>query len=1132
MPGQPEYAELHLHTAFSFLDGASLPEELAGRAAELGYRWLAVTDHDGLYGAQEFARAAHAAGIQPIIGLEVTLTDETHLTLLAESGQGYANLCRLVTASHHHAESNGTGEGLPDQVFAIGEQPFTEQPWPDAEARRAPRLDPALLAAHAGGLILLTGCRQGAVARMVDAGCFQEAEVVLRRYVDWFGEQNVIVELQHNLVYGDTRRVDQLVSLAERLRLRYVATGNVHYHDASRHRLQDTLVAIRQRATLDTSHRARRPNSQFALRSAAEMARIFARYPAALRTTLDLAERGASFDLTRDLSYHFPEYQPPDRSSPDAYLATVCRVSLEERYPDDHSLREAAGARLQEELGLIARHDLSGFFLLHRDLLEIARQVAAEVRAEQGRASAMLLPPGRGRGASVGSIVCYLIGLSPCDPLAHNLSLGRFLNEDLKSIPDIDLDFPREIRERLIARIHEVYGADHAALICAYSTYRLRSAVRDVGKVLGLPAADLDRISRLSEPRSATDLGEEIGRIPEYAARQAAPPWSFLTELAGQLAGFPRHVTQHSGGMVVCSSPLVDLVPMQPSAMEGRWLCQWDKDGCDDAGFVKIDFLALGMLSMVEECLELAAATNPDDARLDLSRIDFDDEQVYDMICAGDTLGTFQIESRAQIQTLLKTQPRSLEDLTVQIAIIRPGPIIGGAVSPYVQRRINPDYQPSYDHPLLIPVLEETLGVVLYQDQVIGVGMAMAGFSAGQADAFRRTISRKRSKEAMRSFWEQFRDGALAKGVELEIAQEVFRKMLGFAEYGFPKAHAASFAVLAYQSCWLKYHYPAEFLCALLNNQPMGFYPSHVLINDGKRRGIRVIQPDINASLERCTIEGQNGVCIGLNFVQHLGEAVASQIVAERVAHGLYLSLADVIRRVPMRREGADALASVGAFDCFGLGRREALWQIGLFLTARTFGGGRKVDTQRESGRQFALDLPVAQDMVALPPMPAWDRMAADYAGLGMSPHWHPMRLLRPHMPAGLATTADVENLPDGMPITVGGLIVCRQRPGTAKGITFLLLEDEHGLINVVVSRQIYEEQRLLVRGEPFLLIEGELQRRHNTINLRATRIHPLAEARLRISRELAEREDPEIVVEQVYGPEMEALAPRSHNYR
>ena len=1130
MPARAEYAELHLHTAFSFLDGASLPEELVGRAAELGYRWLAVTDHDGLYGAQEFARAAHAAGIQPIMGLEVTLTNETHLTLLAESRQGYANLCRLVTASHHHAGAKGTGEGLPDEIFAIGDQPFTEQAWPDAEARRAPRLDPSLLAAHAEGIILLTGCRQGRLARFVDAGCFQEGEALLRRYIDWFGERNVVIELQHNLVYGDTTRVEQMVGLAERLGLPYVATGNVHYHDASRHRLQDTLVAIRQRATLDTSHRARRPNSQFALRSAEEAARVFAKYPAALRTTLDLAERAASFDLTRDLAYHFPAYEPPDRSSPDAYLATVCRERLEERYPEDHPRRGAAEARLRQELALIARHGLAGFFLLHRELLELARQVAREVRTEQGRASTMHLPPGRGRGSSVGSVVCYLIGLSPCDPLVHNLEVGRFLNEDLRSIPDIDLDFPREIRERLIARIHEVYGPDRAALICAYSTYRLRSAVRDVGKALGLPAADLDRIARLSEPRSTTDLAAEIARIPEYASYQNAPPWSFLTELAGQLAGFPRHVTQHSGGMVVCSSPLIDLVPMQPSAMEGRWLCQWDKDSCDDAGFVKIDFLALGMLSMVEECLELVAARRPDEPHLDLSRIDVEDTRVYDMIRVGDTLGTFQIESRAQIQTLLKTQPQNLEDLTVQVAIIRPGPIIGGAVSPYVERRTNPAYQPSYDHPLLIPALEETLGVVLYQDQVIDVAMVMAGFSAGQADAFRRTISRKRSQEAMRRFWEQFRAGAIAKGVDLEAAKTVFRKLLGFAEYGFPKAHAASFAVLAYQSCWLKYHYPTEFLCALLNNQPMGFYPSHVLINDGKRRGIRTFQPDTNVSMERCTIEGQNGVRIGLNYVQHLGEAAAIQIVAERAAHGPYLSLADVIRRVPLRREGADALASVGAFDCFGLGRREALWQIGLFLTARTFGGGRHA--KRDSSRQLALDLPVEQDMVALPLMSAWDRMAADYAGLGLSPRWHPMHLLRPHMPSGLATTADLDQLPDGMPISVGGLIVCRQRPGTAKGITFLLLEDEHGLVNVVVSRQIYEEQRLLVRGEPFLLVEGELQRRNNTINLRATRIHALAEARLRISHELAQREDPEIIIEPVSTPELEAVAPRSHNYR
>ncbi len=891
----PRYVELHLHTAYSFLDGASLPEELVARAAELKYEALAITDHDGLHGAMEFARLARAAGIAPITGAELTLADGTadgsHLTLLAESPTGYANLCRLITAAHHgpYGGPSGAPDGLLVSPMLEGDEdppllrrggatsplsrlagarrgrnaPKTAGPslrtagcadgssgvseeLEEHARSRVPRLDPALLARHAEGLVLLTGCRQGELAGLVDAGRRAEAEALLRRYVAWFGAANVVVELQQNLVFGDTARIAALVTLAGRVGVRYAATGNVHYHRPERHRLQDVLVAIRHRTTLDGAHRKRRANAEAYLCTAEEMAARFARYPRALQTTVELAERCAGFDLSRDLAYAFPRYPTATAETPDDVLARVCHDALVHRYPE--RVRAAATARLEEELRLIAQHGLGGFFLLYRDLLALAREVATEVR-DPGTGSSTL-PPGRGRGSSVGSIVCYLIGLSHVDPLAHNLMLGRFLNEELSSIPDIDLDFPREIREKLIERVYEKYGADHAALVCAFPTYKLRSAVRDVGKALGLPPTDLDRIAKLSEPRSARALGEELARMPAYAARLGAPPWKHLVELSEELAGFPRHVTQHSGGMIISSTPLVDLVPIQPAAMPGRFLCQWDKDSCDDAGFVKIDFLALGMLSLVEECLGLILDSGKEP--VDLSRIDFTDQRVYDMICAGDTIGTFQIESRAQIQTLLRTQPRCLEDLVVQVAIIRPGPIIGGAVNPYVrareQMRRGTVFTPSYDHPVLEPVLRETLGVILYQEQVLGVAMALAGFTAGQADMLRRAMSRKRSREAMVRLWTEFRDGALARDVSVETAKAVFRKLLGFAEYGFPKCHAAAFAVLSYQSSWLRCYHPAEFTRALLNNQPMGFYPPHVLTNDAKRHGVRVLPPDVNAS--------------------------------------------------------------------------------------------------------------------------------------------------------------------------------------------------------------------------------------------------------------------------------------------
>ncbi len=1105
----PDYAELHLHTAYSFLDGASLPEELVGRAAELGYRYLAITDHDGLYGAMEFARMATDAGIAPVTGAEITLEDETHLTLLVESPAGYANLCRLLTAAH---ASDPGG------------------PWPIDQEARAPRLNPVLLPEHAEGLVLLTGCRAGKLSRLVDDGDLAAAEALLRTYVAWFGSRNVYIEIQHNRVFGDAPRLALLSGLADRLRLPTVATGNAHYHRPERWRLQDTLVAIRHQASLETTHRQRRPNGEFYLRPATDVARLFSRYSEAVRASVTLAERCAAFDLTRHLPYRFPDYSTPAGEGADAYLAAVCRAAFAGRYPTGHPWRAAAGQRVAEELSLIQRHGLAGFFLLYKDLIACAEAVATEVRTEQGRPAASTLPPGRGRGSSVSSVVCYLTGLSPVDPLAHNLSLGRFLNEERVSPPDIDLDFPREIRARLMERIYAVYP-DRAGLIAAFSTYRLRSAVRDVGKALGLPQADLDRIARLSEPTSASALVDQLAHLPEYADRLGEPPWCYLVDLARELSGHPRHITQHSGGMVVSSRPIRELIPLQPAAMPGRWLLQWDKDSIDDAGMVKIDFLALGMLSLVEECVQLIAEHHPEHDAPDLTRIDFDDKPVFDMICQGDTLGTFQIESRAQIQTLLKTQPRSLDDLTVQVAIVRPGPIVGGATSPYIQRRIDPHFQVTYDHPLLEPVLRETLGVVLYQDQVIEVAMALAGFTAGAADQLRRAMTRKRSREAMLALWQTFRDRAAHNDVEPETAKVVFDKLLGFAAYGFPKGHAASFAVLAYQSAWLKCYYPAEFLASLLNNQPMGFYPPHVLVHEARRRGVRVLPPDPNASGVRSAVAGRRLVRLGLGHVKGLGEEAAIRLVAERQPSRPYRSLPDLVRRVELRREQLEALALVGAFDGFGLRRREALWQVGLFVPARGF--GRRNDAAgRDQGQQTALALPVDQDMATLSPMSVWNRMGADYRGLGLSPLWHPLGLLRPRLPAGLVTVAETERLPDGAGMAVAGLVVCRQRPETAKGVTFLLIEDETGLLNVIVSRRLYEARRRLVRGEPFLKIRGRLEKRNGTINLIAVHLCELENVPATMRRPPAESTDALVPERTPVVMDQHVLVPTSHDYR
>jgi error-prone DNA polymerase len=1119
------YTELHLHTAFSFLDGASMPEEIISRAVAYGYESLAITDHDGLYGAMEFAQAARSAGITPITGAEITLDDGSHLTLLAETRAGYGNLCRLITDSKH---------GRPPAPVPL---PGQDDP--------GPTLTTSSLRTYAEGIILLTGCRTSQLARAIDEGRLQDAETIIRTYIDWFGQDNVVVELQQNFVFGDTPRVRQLVQLADRFGVRYAATGNVHYHVKERHRLQDVVVAIANRATLDTSHRQRRPNAEFHLRRPEEMEALFADYPEAIRTTEVIAQRCTAFDLTRDLRYEFPDYDTTTGESADEFLTRTCWESFAERYVETDSPKvDKARLQLQDELRLIRRHNLAGFFLLYRDLLNLARDVAAEIRGREMTGSRSFLPPGRGRGSAVSSIVCYLIGLSPVDPLAHDLYVGRFLNEELPSVPDIDLDFPREIRERMIERVYEVYGADRVALVCAFSTYRLRSAVRDVGKTLGLPLPDLDRIAKLSEPRNAADLEQELDRLPEYAARKNAPPWSFLIEIAKQLSRFPRHVTQHVGGMVISAKPLNEMIPIQPAAMDGRFICQWDKDSCEDARLIKIDFLALGMLSLVEECLDLIDASGREP--VDLSRIDFNDPRVYRMIQEGDTVGVFQVESRAQIQMIRRTKPESLEDLVVQVAIVRPGPIVGGAVTPFVERRTNPDFRPFYDHPRLEPILKETLGVILYQEQVIQVAEAIAGFSAGQADQLRRAMTRKRSHEAMESIRATFIEGAIDEGIDGELANQIFDKLAGFADYGFPKSHAAAFGFLAYQSCWLKHYYPAEFLCALLNNQPMGFYAPHVLINDAKRHGLRVLRPDVNASNLECTVEGSRTVRIGLSFIKGLSEDAAIRIASERERHGPYASLADLIRRVPLRPDVQENLIAAGACDGFGLQRREMLWQIGLFIAPRGF---QEKKTRRHGGHQLPLALPTEQDHVELPRTTLWERMTDEYRVLGMSVMHHPLALLRRRLPDGMVSTKDLAGLPDGMKVFLPGLVVCRQRPGTAKGITFLLAEDEFGLVNIIVYPDLYEQQRLHVRSTPMLIIEGRLQLANNNINIVAERLHPIEnspfvyQAPMHTDDTPIEEADPsriqlvqlptrDFIEAPLTQADIRAVTPDSHNYR
>ncbi|MGZ4201420.1 MAG: DNA polymerase III subunit alpha [Thermoleophilaceae bacterium] len=1087
------YVELHAHSAYSFLDGASLPVELAAVASEQDYPAMALTDHDGLHGAMEFAQAAKPLGLRPITGAELTLEDGSHLTFLCESRQGYRNLCLLITRAHE-----GTRE-----------RPAEPTP-PSVSLEEVER--------HAEGLVCLSGCaRDGALAGRLERHEHPQAAAVGKRLLRAFGPERFRVELQRPFARHDRRRNRLLSELAERLGVPCVATGNVHAHTRSRVALQDAFVAARLGTTLDESEPQRRGNTSHVLASPEAMSARFPEHPEAVHESGRLAER-LEFDITRDLGYRYPGSED---GTADSRLAELCSQRLEERYRNGghaggHRARlEEARARLEEELRIIRALKLSGFFLLHRDMLELAREVAVEVRGtETARA---LLPPGRGRGSSVSSIVCYLTGLSHIDPIENRLLMGRFLNEEISSMPDIDLDCPRDIREVLIPRVIQRYGEDRAALVSSFACYRTRGAVRDFAKALGLPPGEVERAARSVDPWSSDeielDMEKAIGGGVGRRRIESSPRWRALVRLVQEAHGLPRHVSQHPGGMVIATEPLCEICPIQPAAMTGRQLVQWDKDSCSDAGFLKIDFLGLGMLSAVERCIDEVARVRGE--RIDLSRIPFDDPQVFRSIQQAKTTGVFQIESRAQMQMLVQTLPETLDDLTVQVALVRPGPILGGAVHPYIERRKrlreDPDFEVPYEHPCLEPVLRDTLGTIVFQDQVIETSMAFAGFSAGEAEGLRRAMSRRRSEEAMRAYERKFVEGAVARGATRESAERMYGQIVGFSGFGFPKAHSAAFGLLAYQSTWLREHYGPEFLCGLLNEQPMGFYPPDALVHEAQRRGMEVLPPDALRSDVLCRVEpcdtpntaldrhplladrspigdvacgAQLGpdapqenhrlaVRIGLGYVLGVREADVRGIVDERERSGPFGSLADLAARCAAQGDALERLAWAGACDSLCSGRREALWLLGVSVPGTPVRGGTQLALPLETG-----DAPSLRDLTP------WERMLADYGSTHVTLKEHPLELIRPSLPDDMLTSVELEQARSGRLVRLAGLVVARQRPSTANGVTFMLLEDEFGTINLIVPPPIYDRFRLAIRSEPLITASGRLERRSGTTNV------------------------------------------------
>ena len=952
------YVELHAKSFYSFGLGASHTHELLAQAVEYGYGCLALTDTN-LCGALDFARQANGLGLKPITGGELTLSsgapvetqagsrpargmlplprvpfgnggssrpgslcgagchpaDGTRLVLLAKTREGYGNLSRLFTLAN-------------------------------AADRKEPRLDPRLLEEHAAGLVLLTGGRNGPLSALLEYGRAVEAKQLLYDYLDWFGRDSVYVELQQNFLRGDVRRNRDLAALADRVGAPVVATNDVHYHLPERHRLQHALVAASHNTTIDQALRYIQPNHHLCLKPPGEMEDLFSHCPEAIANTRRIAGM-CEFDLSADLGYTLPDADVPQGYTPDSYLQQLCYEAATRRYgstgfelpPLPNGTRGSGSVpraglakvaeRLREEFRLIELHNLSGFLLLYREIVQIAQEIMEERGLSQPEIPLEERPPGRGRGSSVALLVGYLIGISHVDPLQWDLTLERFISDDTSLLPDIDLDFPRQLRDELIQRVHRRFGPEYAVLAGAISTYRLKGVIQDLGKALGLPRDELSLLSSQLQSHDAGSLAIEMGELLGFGlpalkpfsltkresdsvprAGLNAPGWQDLIELAPQLIGAPKGLGQHVGGMILSSSPIPEMVPVRAGAMEGRYIMDWNKDSVADAGFAKIDLLSLPVLDQLEEALDMIEER--EGHRPDLSRIDHRDPEVYDLINRGQAKGVFLLQSPAQLKMGQRLNSRDLQDLAYQVALIRPGVgVQGSAVSQFVERyRHGAPWD--YDHPSEERALKRGFGIIVWQEQVVQLVMDVAGFTAAQADELRRAFARPNNAHLIDGIWQQFREGASRNNVPEDAARKIFAKLNG--QYMFPESHSHAFAITAYQAAWLKRYHPVEFFVALINNQPMGFYPMETLKQDARRFGVPFLNPCVNRSVESCIPE-DGSVLVGLRFIKDVGPESAKLIVAERERGGRYAGAGDLVRRTGLKPQAVLSLVQAGAFD-------------------------------------------------------------------------------------------------------------------------------------------------------------------------------------------------------------------------
>ncbi|PXY32281.1 error-prone DNA polymerase [Prauserella muralis] len=1041
------YAELHCHSNFSFLDGASHPEELVEEAARLGLDAIAITDHDGMYGVARFAEAARDVGISTVFGTELSLglsgpqngvadPEGEHLLLLAKGQDGYASLCRAITAG----QLRGHDRELPREERAEKGRPVY-----DLEA---------VAAEVAGHCAVLTGCRKGAVRRALAEHGPEAAAARLRELVELFGEKDVYVELIDHGRPLDSTHNDILAGLAAELGLPTVATNAVHYAKPQRAYLAQALAAIRARRGLDEMEGWLAAAGTAHLRSGAEMEARFARYPGAVQRAALLGERCA-FRLEL-IAPELPPFDVPEGHTEASYLRERVEEGAREHYGSREEHREAY-AQLDHELEIIERLGFPGYFLIVWDIARFCRR------------NGILC---QGRGSAANSAVCYALGITKVDPVRWKLLFERFLAPDRDGYPDIDLDIESDLREKAIQYVYEKYGRLCTAQVANVITYRARSAVRDAARALGHSPGQQDawskQIDRWGPLRNTR--GEKDHDIPEQ-----------VLALAASLEDFPRHLGIHSGGMVICNRPVSEVCPIEWARMENRSVLQWEKDDCASVGLVKFDLLGLGMLSALHYMLDLVREHKG--VEVDLAQLDLEDDNVYEMLSRADAIGVFQVESRAQLATLPRLAPREFYDLAVEVALIRPGPIQGGSVHPYIRRYTGKEtWEP--EHPLLENALGKTLGVPLFQEQMMQIALDVADFTAAEADQLRHAMGAKRSGRKMERLRQRFYEGAARKGVDEKTAEIIFQKMRAFANFGFPESHALSFAYLVFASAFFKYYHPDAFCAGLLRAQPMGFYSPQSLVADARRHGVTVRGPDVNASLPHATLEslgdGASGhaVRIGLSAVRTIGTSLAETLVAERERGGAFADMGDVARRVRLTTPQVEALATAGAFACFEEDRRKALWAAGAVAEERP---------EKLPGSVLGTAAPT------LPGMDQLDLAVADVWATGLSPDSFPTQFIRDRLDAlGVVTAEKLQEAENGRRVLIGGAVTHRQRPATAGGITFLNIEDETGMVNVICTAGLWQRYHRIARSSPALLVRGVVERADGVVSLLADRLQHL----------------------------------------